>query len=303
MPFLKFARDRRGYENTFLVHAPRQAGASRLLYWFRTPPYVKIGRAAFDEDAIRLLEQQHPGVEFDWDRILTARPPAAPDTRDPREPRPRARYERRPGRDVRRDPPPARPAAARPSGPTAEPPPAAAAPAPPVAPTVEPAAVLTGSLDAPPPPPLPPPAAPARRFVRVLDAPEARHATEPAVVARLLGAEQLTVLRARHAEILARISARGGDPARLEALREQAERVNPDAWVTEADVREGLATVDSALAELHRIVGRRRRRRRRAGGQAGAPAALDALTGELSSDEAGDDEGGPDEDNSDGDGE
>lgn len=287
MPFLKFARDRRGYENTFLVHAPRQAGASRLLYWFRTPPYVKIGRAAFDEDAIRLLEQQHPGVEFDWDRILTTRPPAAPDTRDPREVRPRGRHERRPGRDARRDAPPGRPAAARPPGPAAEPLPAASAPTPPAAPTVEPPVVPAGSLAAPAPPP-----PPSRRFVRVLDAPDVAHATEPAVVARVLGAEQLTVLRARHAEILARISARGGDPARLEALREQAERVNPDAWVTEADVREGLATVDSALAELHRIVGRRRRRRRRTAGQTDAPA---ALTGEPSDQGGDEEEGGLDE--------
>ncbi len=79
----------------------------------------------------------------------------------------------------------------------------------------------------------------------------------------MLGAEQLTVLRARHAEILARISARGGDPARVEALREQAASVDPDGWVTESDVTAGLAAVDATLLELHRIVGRRRRRRRR----------------------------------------
>jgi hypothetical protein len=28
-----------------------------------------VGRAAFDETAIRALEDQHPGVEFDWPRI------------------------------------------------------------------------------------------------------------------------------------------------------------------------------------------------------------------------------------------
>jgi hypothetical protein len=110
-----------------------------------------------------------------------------------------------------------------------------------------------------------PPPPPARRFVRVFDAVPAdeHHATEIAVVERVLGAEQLTILRARYAEILARIAARGGDPARVEALRERAERVNPDAWVTEADVAAGMAAVDGALAELHQLVGRRRRRRRR----------------------------------------
>jgi hypothetical protein len=261
VPFLKFARDRRGYESTFLVHTSRQAGPSRLLYWFRSPPHIKIGRAAFDEDAIRLLEQQHPGVEFDWDRILTTRPPAAPEPKDLRDSRARARPDRRPARDVRREPPPR---AASPPAPALPPVPEQRA-----APPAPPPSVLTfppvAPVLAPAPMAAPPPSAtPVRRFVRVLDAPgPVHHATEPAVVERMLGAERLTMLRARHAEILARISARGGDPARVEALREQAERVNPDAWVTETDVNAGLATLDATLAELHRIVGRRRRRRRR----------------------------------------
>jgi hypothetical protein len=126
---------------------------------------------------------------------------------------------------------------------------------------------------------------PTRRFVRVFDAPAeaasavpSHHASEPSVAERLLGAEQLTVLRARYAEILARISARGGDPARLEALREQAASVNPDVWVTEADVAAGLSTVDATLSDLHRIVGRRRRRRRRRndGRRGVAPASSEA---------------------------
>ncbi len=93
----------------------------------------------------------------------------------------------------------------------------------------------------------------ARRFVRVFDAPAGapaapeHHASAPSVVERMLGAEQLTVLRARHAEILARISARGGDPARVEALREQAASVDPDGWVTEPDVTAGLASLDATL--------------------------------------------------------
>ena len=87
----------------------------------------------------------------------------------------------------------------------------------------------------------------------------------------MLGAERLTVLRARHAEILARITARGGDPARIEALREQAASVDPDGWVTESDVTAGLAAIDATLAELHRIVGRRRRRRRRRRDSGAAP--------------------------------
>lgn len=86
---------------------------------------------------------------------------------------------------------------------------------------------------------------------------------EPSVVEQMLGAEQLTVLRARYAEILARISARGGDPVRVKALRDRAAAVDPDTWVTESEVTAGLALVEPTLAELHQIAGRRRRRRRR----------------------------------------
>ena len=97
-----------GYESTYLLHSSkRRTGPDQpqLLYWFRSPPHVKVGRAAFDEDAIRVLEEQHPDVEFDWDRILTTKPPAAPESRDPREARPARRPERRPARETRRDTP------------------------------------------------------------------------------------------------------------------------------------------------------------------------------------------------------
>lgn len=257
------------------------------MYWFRTPPHVKIGRAAFDEDAIRLLEQEHPGLEFDWDRILTARPPAAPEARDPREGRARARPERRPGREERRDVPPASPAPA--------PGPAVVEPEPAVESRVQAAEpVPVEPLLSPPSEP-----SPARRFVRVFDQQTMpHHATELAAAERLLGAEQLTVLRARYAEILARIAARGGDPARIEALREQAEKVNPDSWVTDADVQAGVASVEQTLAELHRIVGRRRRRRRRRG--QGPNTAESPQTASLDQpSEDGDDEGddeGPEDD-------
>lgn len=313
MPFLRFSRDRRGYESTYLVQPERQRAGDdqpRLLYWFRTPPHVKVGRAAFDEDAIRLLEEAHPNLDFDWDRILTTRPPAAPEPEDARQHRP----ERRGPREARRTEPrrsPARPeprspvsagpaqavippqAATSPTAPDAMAPPAASPEAPPVivtAPPIVPSAV-----------PSPPPAT-KRRFVRVFDvtadAPE-HHASEVAVVERMLGAEQLTILRARYAEILARIAARGGDALRILALREQAERANPDAWVTEAEVTAGLASVDATLAELHHLVGRRRRRRRRRR-DTGAPPPAGAEAGaapgpELAADDGEEDAGEEDE--------
>jgi hypothetical protein len=266
MPVLRFAHDRRGYESTYLVESARRGpDGPSLLYWFRTPAHVKVGRAAFDEEAIRLLEEQHPDIDFDWDRILAARPPAPPEAREVRYPR----SERRPAREGRRE------GRERPvTPPAATAPPAPAAPAAPTvttsaiawpAPAAEPPATATRIIS---PVALPDEPRDVRQFVRVFDQPDepSHPLTEPSAAERLLGPERLTILRARYAEILARITARGGDQARLDALREQAERINPDAWVTEAEVTAGIASVDAVCDQLHRLVGRRRRRRRRGNG-------------------------------------
>ena len=78
MPFVRFSRDRRGYEHVYLVDA-KEHGRSRVIYWFRTPPGVKVGRSPFDSATQRSLEQQYPDVKFDWSQIVAARmPPPAP---------------------------------------------------------------------------------------------------------------------------------------------------------------------------------------------------------------------------------
>jgi len=73
--FLKFSRDRRGYENYYLFDGK---GRPRLLFWFRTPPQVKVGRAPFSDDVRKMVEAQNPGVSFDWPRII-ATPVPPPD--------------------------------------------------------------------------------------------------------------------------------------------------------------------------------------------------------------------------------
>jgi hypothetical protein len=79
VPAVRFSRDKRGYEYVYLVHTPMKrgkAGRSRVLYWYRTPPGVRIGRKPFDEDVQRALERQNPGVSFDWEAIIgTPMPP------------------------------------------------------------------------------------------------------------------------------------------------------------------------------------------------------------------------------------
>ena len=83
-----------------------------------------------------------------------------------------------------------------------------------------------------------------------------------AVEARL-GSEGLSRLRARYSEVLARISETITDPVRQEELKATAERLNPDTWVTEAEVRAGLEDYETVFEALRFVVGRRRRRGRR----------------------------------------
>jgi hypothetical protein len=256
-----------------------------LLYWFRTPPYVKVGRAALDEETIRVLEDTHPQVEFDWPRILASRP-------QPSEPAPE---DNRPPRRRRGDGP--RPSPARREAPAPEP-----------TRTIEPdlAAVAAEEdipardaeiqacepqrreLDEPP--------APGRKFVRVFDAPavpatavdpsalaespKSGRLSEPSASERALGSEQVERLRGRYAAAMARIARRVSDPVLAERLRSVAERANPDAWVTDDDVKEGLTRLNEVYADLVPFVGRRRRRR----GSGRAEFSADAIINPAQSD-------------------
>lgn len=78
-----------------------------------------------------------------------------------------------------------------------------------------------------------------------------------------LGAEGLARLRARCAEVMARISERELDEATKEQLKLQAERLNPDTWLTAAEVAEGLEQYETVFESLRAVVGSGHRRRRR----------------------------------------
>lgn len=222
---------------------------SRILYWFRTPPGVRVGRSALDEEAIRLIEEHNPDVEFDWTRILKSQETGAATA---------------PVQQERRQKPrPARGGV----------PPAAGRPAPVPAPVqpraVEPdedededagqdnAGVSAEAEDA--------------------DGMPAVPETPPSTVAEArLGAEGLARLRARHAEVLARITEGVPDPARREELKAQAERLNPDTWVTDVEVAAGLESYESVFDSLRTAIGRRRKRRRsrKPRAEQGAPPAV-----------------------------
>ena len=310
---MRFTRDKRGYENTFVVHTGgarrRGKGRPRILYWFRTPPGVRVGRSALDESAIRLIEQHNPDVEFDWTRILKGQE----STVETAGPSPDRRA--RPRRDfpVRSAPQPSSPDQQRhrqPSAPPAEPGPgsAAALAAPaggdaadalveevsgerdgaepaaitdasdPVAPDAEVTAISAEGVD--------------ESIFSSTPSPTPRDAdgeTTTAARARL-GSEGLLRLRARHAEVLARISETVTDPVRRDELKSQAERLNPDTWVTDAEVSQGLESYETVFESLRSVVGRPNRRRRRPGrrpgpgGPTGNPNASATGSGEEGSD-------------------
>ena len=80
MAFLRFSRDKRGVESFALVHTTtnrRGKVRPRVLYWFRTPPDVKVGREPFDPAVRRALEAQYPDITFDWRAIVETPIPSA----------------------------------------------------------------------------------------------------------------------------------------------------------------------------------------------------------------------------------
>lgn len=261
------------------MHADRRRGKprTRLLYWFRTPPGVRVGRAALDEAAIRLIEEHNPDVTFDWTRILKGEP-------TPQESRPRQDPQERRAR-----PPRQRGAAPTPGVPAARPEP------PPLPPAIQPQAVEPAHTVA-----EPVQIAPVLAFdedgtptdamaeERTAEA-QTSEAAATAAMARL-GAEGLLRLRARHAEVLARISEKVSDPVRRDELKLQAERLNPDTWVTDSEVTAGLEQYEAVFESLRSVVGRRRKRRRRrtAGPTEAVPGAGEAA---AEQDDAGDDDG------------
>ena len=72
MPFLRVIRDKRGYETTYLMHWCREGTKqkSRILYVFRTPGGVRVGREALESDVLRQIEAEHPDIEFDWNAVF-----------------------------------------------------------------------------------------------------------------------------------------------------------------------------------------------------------------------------------------
>jgi len=244
---------------------------------------VKVGRDAFDEEAIRLIEEKNPDVEFDWVRILkgpiqTDQKPAERSSESKRRGRDRNQQGRPPSRGTPheetrsidiperdRDQEPAPPPEAdRGAGVRVD----VATEATNTETVVDELDVDAGLSDS-------DPAGVAEEVADYPGSPETAEAPAPSAAHRRLGSEGVSRLRARHAEVLARISERITDPVRKDELKATAERLNPDTWVTDDEVRAGLEQYETVFESLRGPLGRRRKRRRR-GGRGGAERAASA---------------------------
>jgi hypothetical protein len=108
VPFLRVIRDKRGYETTYLIHWYREGTRqrSRILYIFRTPGGVRVGREPLEPEVLRDIEARHPEIAFDWKAVIDSRQvvDTAPDPRRPRNRR-HSEDERVPAAEVTASPP------------------------------------------------------------------------------------------------------------------------------------------------------------------------------------------------------
>jgi hypothetical protein len=229
VPFLRLTRDRRGTENTFLLHADRPGDRPKLLYWYRTAPGIVLGRSPLDEDAIRTIEDQHPEIDFDWPAILALSEVMTPEDEAPARPRPQEGRRQR-SRDQVREAPPRR----RQDAP----------------PAVEPdAGEVEASAD---PEILVDPAMAAEEGiepeVEADEVPVPRHTH--GLLEELVGREIATRLRARFSELSARIDERHAAGIDRERWMTRAEPLNPDSWLTPEAVLDGVRRADALFDAL-----------------------------------------------------
>lgn len=243
MPFLRLTRDRRGFENTFLLHADHPGAKARLLYWYRTAPGIGLGRPALDEDAIRTIEENHPDIEFDWPAILALsevmtpeeEPASAPKEKKPRGLRRGDRAKQsRSAVDQSTEPTEDSIAPLEPAEPSSEPNP------------LEPLEPLE--------PMAPMESASAREISGELrrdraGAASGREGGPPrsGLVDDLAGREVARALRARYSEIKSKIDRIDGDRGPWLA---RAEAINPDAWQTPEAVLQGVSNAGAAYEKL-----------------------------------------------------
>jgi hypothetical protein len=226
VPFLRVLRDKRGYETTYLMHWFRDGSRqrSKILYIFRTPPGVKVGRDPIDPDVIREIEAQHPDIEFDW-RALRENQQVIDTSVEPRRARPSrpsSRGEAVDGRKPRKEER-EKPAAEKPADRSKS------------------EAAREAPAESPPQPQL----------------------AIPSTIEGTTREDQLVFLLNWYLNLRERVPHRTHDPIRREALRALVERLNPEVWVGEDAMVAGLKDAAEALQRLSALFTKRRKRSRR----------------------------------------
>jgi hypothetical protein len=225
VPFLRLTRDRRGFENTFLMHADRPGDRPRLLYWYRTAPGIIQGRSPLDEDAIRTIEEQHPDIDFDWPALLALAAAMTPEDEAPAHAPQPQRQTKRPRNN--RDPRP-------PSGLEAATAPATREPGrdEPVDEPAEASKPVEDDVSG--------------ESETTVEIPPARNL----LVEELAGREIGSRLRARYADIIARIQEMDVDGSVKDVWFKRAEAIDPETWMTPEAVLEGVRNADSQYEKL-----------------------------------------------------
>ena len=208
------------------MHADRPGDRPRLLYWYRTAPGIMQGRAALDEDAIRTIEEQHPGIDFDWPAIIALSEVMTPEDEapPPRPPQQQQRREKKGRRDLSR-------------GQVREEYKVIAEPAEDIVSEASEPVVEPSLLE-----PVEP--------VEPMEPPSVR-----GLVDELAGREISARLRARYAEIVGRIERRELDGAAREAWLARAEAIDPDNWESPEAVLQGVSHADALFEKLKRELG------------------------------------------------
>lgn len=86
MPFIRHMRDKRGFDSLYVMHAyrptPQDPHRTRVLYMFRSPSHVGVGRQPLDAEVMEALEHTHPDLSFDWQALTRERAAARVDLQE-----------------------------------------------------------------------------------------------------------------------------------------------------------------------------------------------------------------------------
>lgn len=261
MPYLRFSRDKRGNESTFVLHSGRARDKShpQMLYLFRTPPNIQVGRHPLDAEAIRAVEEHNPTVTFDWRKMLRVKGSLSSESGRQLARGVRKRSKSQPGRNEagRRQKPEVRLSDVEdlkpPTDSTDE-----------MALDKQDEAVDPQLLEAE--AHLTDESSDEGRD-EALEVPGEGDSQHPVVA--LIGYDTLSRLRARYAETQARINEKAASQRDLGSIRKQTEQLNPDRWETIEAAVTGIEQFETNAEAIRAKLGRRPSRpsRYQAGGK------------------------------------